>query len=54
MKRAPVIPNIHQYSAVGDTSLSTPAAPMVDSLIARVGEWLAVMPLHFACMWSGM
>lgn len=38
MKRAPVIPK-HTLNTqpVGDTSLSTPAAPMVDSLIARVG-----------------
>ncbi len=36
MKRAPVIPK-HTLNTqpVGDTSLSTPAAPMVDSLIAR-------------------
>nr|UPX44966.1 hypothetical protein FAC10E3_56 [Penicillium camemberti] len=38
MKRAPVIPK-HTLNTqpVEDTSLSTPAAPMVDSLIARVG-----------------
>ena len=38
MKRAPVIPK-HTLNTqpVGDTSLSTPAAPMGDSLIARVG-----------------
>ena len=39
MKRAPVIPK-HTLNTqpVEDTSLSTPAAPMVD---------------YFACMWSG-
>lgn len=38
MKRAPVIPK-HALNTqpVEDTSSSTPAAPMVDSLIARVG-----------------
>ncbi|EKG7274886.1 plasmid-partitioning protein, partial [Escherichia coli] len=38
MKRAPVIPK-HTLNTqpVEDTSSSAPAAPMVDSLIARVG-----------------
>ncbi|EEW0765506.1 ParB/RepB/Spo0J family plasmid partition protein [Escherichia albertii] len=38
MKRAPVIPkHALNTQSVEDTSSSTPAAPMVDSLIARVG-----------------
>jgi ParB family chromosome partitioning protein len=47
MKRAPVIPK-HTLNTqpVEDTSSSAPAAPMVDSLIARVGVMApAVMPL---------
>lgn len=36
MKRAPLIPKISR-SASSETSTSVPAAPMIDSLIARVG-----------------
>ncbi|STK49687.1 plasmid-partitioning protein [Escherichia coli] len=46
MKRAPVIPK-HTLNTqpVKDTSSSAPAAPMVDSLIARVGAMARVMLL---------
>ena len=38
MKRAPVIPkHTLKTQPIEDTSSSAPAAPMVDSLIARVG-----------------
>ncbi len=51
MKRAPVIPkHTIKTQPLEDTPSSAPAAPMVDSLIARrsYGSWQCY---YFACMW---
>ena len=48
MKRAPVIPRHTTHTqSTEDTSSPAPAAPMVDSLIARVGAMAPVMPSLF-------
>jgi ParB family chromosome partitioning protein len=48
MKRAPVIPRHTTHTqSTEDTSSPAPAAPMVDSLIARVVLWPAVMQSLF-------
>lgn len=46
MKRAPVIPkHTIKTQPLEDTPSSAPAAPMVDSLIAREELWLVAMLL---------
>lgn len=52
MKRAPVIPkHTIKTQPLEDTPSSAPAAPMVDSLIARVGAYGSWQCYYFACMW---